>query len=121
MKISDCSSNPTFSCSEDLNIKHIYCGVKNKKEKVKILQDKFNFKKNNILYLGDDLNDLTVRKSVGLLIAPNNASKKFKKYCDGILKNNGGHGAVRELSERLLRGTKLLKSIEKEGFSELNS
>ena len=35
--------------------------------------------------------------------------------------NNGGYGAVRELAERLLNGTKLLKSIEKEGFSEINS
>ena len=106
--------------SEDLNIKYIFCCVKNKKEKVEFLQDEFKVKKDNILYLGDDLNDLTVRKSVGLLIAPNNASKNFKKYCDAILKNNGGFGAVRELAERLLRGTKLLRSIEKEGFSELN-
>ena len=106
--------------SEDLNIKYIFCCVKNKKEKVECLRDEFKVKKDNILYLGDDLNDLIVRKSVGLLIAPNNASKNFKKYCDAILKNNGGFGAVRELAERLLRGTKLLRSIEKEGFSELN-
>ena len=106
--------------AKDLNIKHIYCGVKNKKEKVEFLRDEFKVKKDKILYLGDDLNDLTVRKSVGLLIAPNNASKNFKKYCDAILKNNGGFGAVRELAERLLIGTKLLRSIEKEGFSELN-
>ena len=107
--------------AKDLNIKHIYCGVKNKKEKVEILQEKFRVKKENILYVGDDLNDLTVRKVVGLLIAPNDASKNLKKFCNAILKNNGGHGAVRELAERLLRGTKLLKSIEKDGFSELNS
>ena len=106
--------------AKDLNIQHIYCGIKNKKEKVEFLRDEFKVKKDNILYLGDDLNDLTVRKSVGLLIAPNNASKNFKKYCNAILKNNGGFGAVRELAERLLRGTKLLRSIEKEGFSELN-
>jgi len=106
--------------AEDLNIKHIYCCIKNKKEKVEILQDLFEVNKENILYVGDDLNDLTVRKSVGLLIAPNDSSKKLKKYCDGILKNNGGYGAVRELAERLLRGTKLLRSIEKEGFLELN-
>ena len=106
--------------AKDLNIQHIYCEVKNKKEKVEFLRDEFKVKKDNILYLGDDLNDLPVRKSVGLLIAPNNASKNFKKYCDAILKNNGGYGAVRELAERLLRGTKLLRSIEKEGFSELN-
>ena len=77
--------------------------------------------KENILYVGDDLNDLTVRKVVGLLIAPNDASKTLKKFCNAILKNNGGHGAVRELAERLLRGTKFLKSIEKDGFSEINS
>ena len=106
--------------AKDLNIQDIYCGVKNKKEKVEFLRDEFKFKKDDILYLGDDLNDLTVRKSVGLLIAPKNASKIFKKYCDAILKNNGGFGAVRELAERLLRGTKLIRSIEKEGFSELN-
>ena len=75
----------------------------------------FDLKKENILYVGDDLNDLTVRKSVGLLVAPNDASKNIKKFCDAILKNNGGYGAVRELAERLLRGTKLLKSIEKDG------
>ena len=93
--------------AKDLNIKYIYCCVKNKKEKVEILRDKFKVKKDNILYVGDDLNDLTVRKSVGLLIAPNDASKKFKKYCDAILKNNGGYGAVRELAERLLKRNKI--------------
>ena len=107
--------------AKDLNIQHIYCGVKNKKEKVEFLRDEFKVKKDNILYLGDDLNDLTERKTVGLLIAPNNASKNFKKYCDAILKNNGGFGAVRELAERLLRGTKLLRNIENNGFSEINS
>ena len=107
--------------AEDLNIKYIYCCVKNKKEKVQILKEEFEIQKENILYVGDDLNDLTVRNSVGLLIATNDASKNLKKYCDAILKNRGGYGAVRELSERLLKGTKLLRSIEKEGFSELNS
>ena len=109
------------SRAKDLNIKHIYCGIKNKKEKVEILREEFNVMKENILYLGDDLNDLVVRKVVGLLIAPNDASKNFKKFCNAILKNNGGNGAVRELSERLLRGTKFLKSIKKEGFLEINN
>tara|TARA_A100001035_G_C27690689_1_gene457634 strand:+ start:41 stop:610 length:570 start_codon:yes stop_codon:yes gene_type:complete len=106
--------------AKDLDITHIFCGVRNKKEKVEILTREFDLKKENILYVGDDLNDLTVRKSVGLLIAPNDASKNIKKFCDAILKNNGGYGAVRELAERLLRGTKLLKSIEKDGFSEIS-
>jgi len=107
--------------AEDLNIKHIYCGVKNKKEKVEALRQTFKVEKENILYVGDDLNDLTVREVVGILIAPNDASIKLKRFCNAILKSNGGYGAVRELAERLLGGTKLLKSIEKDGFSEINS
>mgnify|MGYP001204697948 CR=1 FL=1 len=106
--------------AKDLNIKHIYSCVKNKKEKVEILKKQFEIKTENILYVGDDLNDLPVKGSVGLLIAPNDASKGFKKFCDGILKNNGGFGAVRELAERLLRGTTLLKVIQEEGFTENN-
>ena len=47
--------------------------------------------------------------------------KKLKKFCNAILKNNGGCGAIRELAERLLKGTKFLKSIEEEGFTEINS
>ena len=107
--------------AKDLNINHIYCSVKNKKEKVEQLQREFNIKKQHTLYVGDDLNDLTVRSSVGLLIAPNDASKGLKKFCDAILINNGGQNALRELAERILKGTKILQSIEREGFLELNN
>ena len=107
--------------AKDLNIINVYCSVKNKKEKVELLQKKFDLNKEQTLYIGDDLNDLTVRESVGLLIAPNDASKGLKKFCDAILRNNGGQDAVREIAERLLKGTKLLKSIERRGFSEISN
>ncbi len=106
--------------AEDLDIKSVYYLVKDKKEKVQYLQKKFNFKKDETLYLGDDLNDLTVREEVGLLIAPNDASRGLKKYCNAILKSNGGNNAIRELAERLLKKTSLLKTIESNGFQELN-
>ena len=106
--------------AKDLNIDNVYCHIKDKKEKVETLQRKFNLKKENTLYLGDDLNDLTVKNSVELLISPNNASKGLKKSCDAILNQNGGQDAVRELSERLLKGTKIMKIFEKEGFLDCN-
>ena len=55
------------------------------------------------------------------MIAPNDASKGLKKFCDAILINNGGQNALRELAERILKGTKILQSIEREGFLELNN
>ena len=107
--------------AKDLNINNVYFQVKNKKAKVESLRDEFDLNKEEILYIGDDLNDLTVRRTVGLLIATNNASENLKRYCDAILRHNGGQGAVREIAERLLKGTKLLNNIQKDGFSEINS
>ena len=95
--------------AEDLDITNVYYLVKDKKEKVKYLQRKFSFKKDQTLYLGDDLNDLTVREEVSLLISPNDASRGLKKHCNAILSNNGGNNAIRELAERLLKKTSLLK------------
>tara|TARA_Y100000589_G_C26932143_1_gene538779 strand:- start:61 stop:630 length:570 start_codon:yes stop_codon:yes gene_type:complete len=106
--------------ARDLDIKYIFCEVKNKREKVEFLQSNLNLTKNETLFLGDDLNDLVVRESVRLLIAPNNASKGFKKYCNAILINDGGQNAIRELAERLLKNSNLLKRIEENGFIEIN-
>ena len=107
--------------AEDLNITHVYYSVKDKKEKVKYVQRILNIKKEQTLYLGDDLNDLTVRDIVILLIAPQDASKGLKKHCDAILRSKGGNNAIRELAERLLKNTPLLKEIETKGFLELNN
>lgn len=107
--------------AKDLDLQYVYCQIKNKKEIVKNIQKNLNFSKKETLFLGDDLNDLTVRNLVSLLIAPRDASRGFKKKCNAILKSNGGQNAIRELAERLLKNTRFIRDISKDGFSEINN
>jgi len=54
-------------------------------------------------FVGDDLPDLGILRIVGLPVAVANAVKEVKDDCDVVLKRAGGHGAVREFVELLLK------------------
>jgi 3-deoxy-D-manno-octulosonate 8-phosphate phosphatase (KDO 8-P phosphatase) len=71
-------------------------------------------------FVGDDFNDLAVRDQVGLLVATADAARPLKRQADLVLRRAGGHGAVRELAERLLRPTPLWRELESQGWRERN-
>ena len=54
------------------------------------------------IYLGNDLNDLSVMRKAGLSIAPANAHPKVKEISSFVSKNNGGQDFVREIVELML-------------------
>ena len=68
-------------------------------------------KKFEVLYIGDDLNDLAVKKSVGIFAVPSDAVKAVKENANLILSKHGGDGAVREISELILKVMSLIKKI----------
>ncbi len=106
--------------AKDLNIKYVKWNIKNKRKEVNNLKKLLNLDKTKVAYLGDDLNDLTVKKEVSLLVGTNDSSKDFKKNCDAVLLNNGGENAIRELAERIIVNSKFRKKIIEEGFYETN-
>lgn len=53
--------------------------------------------------IGDDLNDLDCMKKAGFAACPNDAQPCVKACCHWIASSTGGHGAVREIAELLLR------------------
>lgn len=53
----------------------------------------------NVMYIGDDINDLDAIKEVGFSACPNDASEYIKDCVDFISTKNGGFGAVREIIE----------------------
>jgi len=57
----------------------------------------FNF--SDVLYLGNDLNDLDVMKRVGFSVAVKNANPEVLIQADFILDSCGGENAVREMTE----------------------
>jgi 3-deoxy-D-manno-octulosonate 8-phosphate phosphatase (KDO 8-P phosphatase) len=54
-------------------------------------------------FIGDDIPDLAIMRTVGLAVAVNNAVPEILDVAHVKLKRNGGAGAVREFAEALLR------------------
>jgi len=60
----------------------------------------------NVLYMGNDVNDLACMELAGCSIAVSDAHPSVLAKADIVLKNSGGHGAVRELCDIVLRKSK---------------
>jgi YrbI family 3-deoxy-D-manno-octulosonate 8-phosphate phosphatase len=54
-------------------------------------------------YVGDDLVDLPVMLRVGVSFAVADAHEEVRRRADAVTRNPGGHGAVREVAEAILR------------------
>ena len=107
--------------AEDLNVKYCLSGIKDKKKSLlKLLMD-FSIKENQVAFVGDDLNDLNLKGSVGCLIATADAARDLKKNSDIVLSNKGGEGAIRELAEKILNAKGKLKSYKEKGLSDTNA
>jgi 3-deoxy-D-manno-octulosonate 8-phosphate phosphatase (KDO 8-P phosphatase) len=65
--------------------------------------DRFSVTAEDAAFVGDDLPDLAILRHVGLPVAVGNAVKEVKECCSLKLTRMGGHGAVREFTELLLR------------------
>lgn len=97
--------------AEKLGINQVYMGVKNKLEKVNDFIKNKNIQLNEIAFIGDDINDYSLLKSVGLSATPNNAPIYIKEIVDWVLPIRGGDGAYRYFVEKYLKETNQLNSI----------
>lgn len=88
---------------ETLGIKDVFLGVK-KKELVlqKYLEDR-NIDPRHVVYMGDDIPDYNVMKSVGIPCCPADASQEIKEISIYISDKAGGDGCVRDIVEQVLK------------------
>lgn len=59
----------------------------------------------NVIYMGNDMNDFDAMQYVGFSVAPANSHPDIIRIASLVLKKNGGDGAVRSLSELILKKT----------------
>ena len=57
----------------------------------------------DVCYMGDDLNDLPLIQSVGFSAAPLDACEEVRQEAAFVSAFRGGHGALRELVEYILK------------------
>ena len=85
-----------------LGIKIIKKGIKNKLVAINEIQKENNFSSNQTLFLGDDINDLSVLPSVELFIVPADAHTACKANANLIADSSGGNGFIREITDKIL-------------------
>lgn len=88
--------------AEKLRIDELYQGILDKKPVLEAILAKHGLSAEEAAYIGDDLGDLAVIKSVGLAGAVADAHPEIKKNCHFISAKAGGRGAVREFIEFIL-------------------
>jgi 3-deoxy-D-manno-octulosonate 8-phosphate phosphatase (KDO 8-P phosphatase) len=89
--------------ADDLGVDYVYAAVNNKLHVLRELIAELKCEPCQILYVGDDLNDLAVKDSVGLFVSPPNAVSDVRHSSDLVLSVRGGRGCLRELAHILLQ------------------
>ena len=87
----------------------VYLNAKNKADILESFQHEYGIKSSEILFVFDDIHDLSLAKQTGCrILVPNTGARMFVKYCrehklcDYISKNSGSSYALREISEVVL-------------------
>ncbi len=61
----------------------------------------------NVVYVGNDVNDLECMRDVGCAVAPADAHPQIQQVAHIVLSSRGGRGALRELAELILESSGL--------------
>ena len=89
--------------ARELDIRHLIQGSTDKLADLQQLLSRLDLRLEQVAAIGDDLLDLAVLKRCGFPIAVANAVDEVKAVARLVTQRPGGHGAVREAVEYLLR------------------
>tara|TARA_B100002052_G_C15360506_1_gene366590 strand:+ start:60 stop:530 length:471 start_codon:yes stop_codon:yes gene_type:complete len=77
-------------------------GIVNKEIALKEFTKKVEVNLGQVIFVGNDVNDIEVMKSVGHPVCPSDAHKSIKLMSSLVLESKGGDGVVRELLDYLI-------------------
>ena len=99
--------------AEELHIDLLLEGCRSKGEGVAEIAAHFDVPLSQCAYIGDDLIDLPAMALVGLPVAVGDAMPEVKEAAVWQLEREGGKGAVREFSDKLLKAQGLYETALK--------
>ena len=88
--------------AQKLGIDHIFQGENEKLKRLKEICSELNISLDEVAYIGDDVNDLDVLKSVGLSAMPPNSPILNQFTPDYLTTRSGGDGAFRDFVDFIL-------------------
>ena len=86
----------------ELGVTDLYLGCGDKVAAFSELRERYGIGRDRCAYVGDDLPDMPLMQESGLAIAVANARPEIRQFCHWTTAAAGGHGAVREVCDRLL-------------------
>jgi len=86
-----------------LKIDDVIQGTEDKVAAMRTIQRRRGFADEEFAFIGDDLFDIPLLKTVGLSAAPPNAREEVRKAVHYVTRTPGGEGAVRDFIDLILR------------------
>lgn len=93
---------------KELGIAEVHQGTREKLKIFNQIVQKYGLKKEEICAMGDDIIDLSILSRAGLSASPRDAHEEVKSRVDYVTEKKAGEGAVRELSDLILKSKGLL-------------
>ena len=87
----------------ELKVPHIHQGISDKLAVLEALRVQYELQWDEIAFVGDDVNDIVLLQQVGLSVVVADAAYGVGEHATFTLATRGGHGALRELIEGILR------------------
>ncbi len=97
--------------AHELGIKEVYQKCFNKRIAYDEIKKKYSLKDEEIAYIGDDIVDIPLLTKVGLPVVVSDAAEDAKRYASLITRERGGRGAVREVTDLILKAKGLWEGI----------
>jgi 3-deoxy-D-manno-octulosonate 8-phosphate phosphatase (KDO 8-P phosphatase) len=87
----------------ELGVQEVCQWARNKQAVLREIVGRLDLRPEQVLYIGDDLNDLPAFSAAGVRVAPADAVPAVREQADWVTDAGGGRGAVREVVEAVLR------------------
>jgi len=94
-----------------LGVKEIFQGIRRKREPFRQLLKKYGLRREETLFVADDVYDMPLLEEVGVKVAVADAVEEVRRMADWVTKANGGRGAVREVAEAVLKAKGLWEKV----------
>ncbi len=89
--------------AKKLKIDELYQGIEDKLAIFEDLRKKYDLDYSEIVYVGDDINDIPILEKAGISFCPSDAVDEVKDICDYVLPKKGGEGVIREFDNLFFR------------------
>lgn len=105
------SSEAVRRRSQDLNLIHVYQGVRNKIEAYEQILAELKLRHQEVSYMGDDWLDLPLLTRVGFSVTVADGVPEVKEAAHYVTERSGGKGAVREICDLIIEAKGCRQSL----------